>query len=62
MNYGEPIHIRPADEDEVPLSPDERRVAIREGFQDVDIPRWHPAIAQNFSLMSARLHRKVAAA
>lgn len=54
------ITIRPPKEDEVALSPEERRVAIREGFQAVGTPSWHPAIVQNFSLMSAQLHRKAA--
>jgi len=54
------ITIRPPREDEVPLSQDERRVAIREGHQSIEVPKWHPAVAQSFSLMSAQLHRKAA--
>lgn len=62
MSYGEPIRIRPPEEGEVPLSSDERRIALRQGIEAYDAPRWHPAIARNFSLMSAQLHRKAATA
>lgn len=54
------VRIRPPEPDETPLSQDERFIAVRLGCQPVEVPTWHPAIARNFSLMSARMHRAAA--
>lgn len=52
------ITIRPPETGEVSLSQQERWVAIREEIPAIEKPTWHPAIAKNFSLMSARIHRR----
>jgi hypothetical protein len=57
-----PIAIRLPESGEVPLSPEERLVARRDGIEPVDVPKWHPALVSNFALMSARLHRKAVTA
>ncbi|WP_418122272.1 hypothetical protein [Variovorax sp. 160MFSha2.1] len=57
-----PVHIRRPEPEETPLSPSERLVAIREGFHPYEIERWHPQIARNWSLLSARTHRAQAIA
>lgn len=62
MIHAKPITIRPAELGEVPLSIEERRFAIRDGVHPVERPTWHPEIIRNFSVMSARIHRRHAEA